>query len=83
MTATEDCRVEECGRKMASHVWRMLPAVHTATRGSFMVSAGALEVTLVGRLMHFRNVRLQLLLLQHYIKLLQHYIIHITVTNCT
>ena len=43
----------------------MLPAAHTTARGSLMVSAGALGVTLVDHLRRFRNAHLKLQLLLH------------------
>ena len=58
--------VDDCYRRLQIQsvrpldglVWLVLPAEHTTACGSLMVSWGALEVTLVGYLRPFRNVRL-------------------------
>jgi hypothetical protein len=60
VTATLHCAVANA-RSLDGNVRLMLPAAQTttaSTRGFLTVPAGALEMTLVGHLRRFRNVRL-------------------------
>jgi hypothetical protein len=59
VTATKDWRVK-CVAVIWTRVAYMQPAAHTATSGSLTVSAGALEVKLVGHISRLRIAHLWL-----------------------